>query len=99
MAIKHGVDSRFDSGEMAEANQECGDRPEEQYVERCKKCGMKVVLHCFRCEIQVSGCLCTDVDRFGESAAIQKIIEREGIEQARIKLARAGIWIPPGVAD
>lgn len=89
---------RFVSMDIREANAECGVKPKAQIRDNCPKCGKPVMLHCSNCRIQVTGCLCTEVDRFGTSEALEKEIERVGYEQAVKNLRRAGFVIP-GTSD
>lgn len=92
---------RWDSMDMAKANEECGER-DAVFKSVCKKCDMAVMLHGPRCNIQVTGCTCTEVDRFGATAeGIAQVYERMaksmGPERAKESLQRAGFWIPKGV--
>lgn len=79
--------------DMAGANEECGRR-DQQYIDTCPECKMKVGLHCHECKLQVTGCLCVEIERFGKNEAIQRLYEREGEIAAREKLERAGLWLP-----
>lgn len=92
---------RWEAMDMAQANSECGTRNGLK-SETCKKCDSRVMLHCPNCSIQVTGCVCTEVDRFGKDAeGIQKIYERmaerEGPEGARARLAALGFHVPKGI--
>jgi hypothetical protein len=42
---------------------------------------MKVILHDSECKIQISGCLCSEVENHGEEHARQRMLDR-------------GIWMP-----
>lgn len=86
---------RFPSMDMAEANAQCGPRPRQQIRDKCPNCEGAVMLHCPDCKIQVTGCLCTEVDRFGQNEAVQRAMERYGEEEAERRLKAAGFWIPP----
>lgn len=81
--------------DMGAANDECGIRFRQQVKTICPRCDSTVMLHCGNCKIQVTGCLCTEVDRYGNSEAMQRLIERLGPELAEEKLKAAGFWIPP----
>jgi hypothetical protein len=87
--------TRFPALEMRDANAQCGVKPNGLMKDRCPRCDNTVMLHCGTCKIQVTGCLCTEVDRFGNSEAMQRLIERLGPELAEEKLKAAGFWIPP----
>ena len=80
--------------ELPQAQDECrqGDNYE---TDRCGKCSMTVLLHCSTCKIQVTGCFCSEVDRFGTSEALERMIERVGEEEARRIAAKSGLWTPP----
>lgn len=68
--------------EMRQANASC--RPfshEAARKERCQACRMQVILHCEDCKIQVSGCLCTEIENHGELHAMERMRQR-------------GIWLP-----
>ncbi len=80
-----------------EASKECSPYKANIFFSECERCEMKVGLHCKDCKIQVTGCFCSDEDRFGKNEAVQKLIDRMGFEEAKAKLMRNGIWVPPGV--
>lgn len=86
---------RFESMDLPAARKACSHR-QDVVFEKCGKCDRTVGLHCVSCKIQVTGCICTEVDRFGEAEAIKRIFEREGEEQAIASLKKAGIIIPKG---
>ena len=90
---------RYRSMDMVQANEECGDRPRQQYSAVCPKCSTTVILHCHNCEIQVTGCLCTEVDRFGSSVAMERLTKRIGYEQAVARMQNAGFYIPPSAQN
>lgn len=50
---------------IPEANAECKRPYSRHNLVRtlCKVCEMDVMLHCSDCEIQITGCLCTAVER------------------------------------
>lgn len=89
---------RYTAMDQAKANAECVRRNALHFTQ-CPKCQSRIALHCTACEIQVTGCLCTEVDRFGKEAeGIQQIYdrmaERVGEEEARKQMRQAGLWIP-----
>jgi hypothetical protein len=55
---------------------------------------MQVILHCTECKIQVSGCLCTEIERFGEDEAWKRSVERYGEDMARERYRKAGLYVP-----
>lgn len=85
--------SRFPSMDLGAANNECRSR-DQIVFDRCGKCSGRVGLHCSDCKIQVTGCLCTEVDRFGNDETWRRAVERMGEEFAREQFRRAGLWIP-----
>lgn len=82
---------------LPEAKKECNTKLDSYVRAECNRCEMAVMLHCSDCNIQITGCFCSDEDRFGKNEAIQKMIDRMGFEKAKEKLTRQGIWVPPGV--
>lgn len=91
---------RFASMEMAEANNQCSNRKLQQR-DKCPKCDSPVIVHCAQCMIQVTGCVCTEVDRFGSQAEnIKSIYDRMagqvGPDEAKRRLIQAGFWVPKG---
>lgn len=89
------AEERYRALDMLEANRECGVRRNQQYRVDCPKCKQPVMLHCDNCKVQVTGCLCTEVDRFGSSEAMKHLIERVGYESAVERMKAAGFYIPP----
>lgn len=92
---------RFVSMDMAKANEQCSSRRLQQR-DTCGKCDSPVIVHCAQCMIQVTGCVCTEVDRFGESAErikeiYDRMAEQVGPDVARARLTKAGFWVPKGV--
>ena len=88
------MSDRYPSMDIQAAHKECRRRGGTCFA-NCPRCDMRVGLHCDECKIQVTGCFCTEEDRFGSHEAIQRIIERLGFEAAREKLLAKGFWIPP----
>lgn len=94
--------TRFESADMITANRECGVRPGKQMPARCENCNRPVILHCGDCKVQVTGCICTEVDRFGKDEAFLKEVERLKEElgevvakaEARKRMQDAGFWLP-----
>lgn len=84
--------------DLAAAQAECG-RPKVIIFDICKKCDQKVGLHCDSCKIQVTGCLCTELERFGENEGIQRIFDKLGEDAARARLAKMGIVVPRGFGN
>ena len=84
---------RFVAKEQNVANDECRSRDSFQ-GEKCPQCSISILLHCSDCKIQVTGCLCTEVDRFGEDEAWKRAVERFGDELARERYRAAGLWVP-----
>lgn len=79
--------------DQAKANDECRSR-DATVFDYCAKCKQKVGLHCSDCKIQVTGCLCTEVDRFGQDQAWLNAVERYGEEMARQHYRNAGLYVP-----
>lgn len=84
---------RFMSMDVTDANAECRTRGDYEFT-NCPKCKLRVGLHCSTCKIQVTGCLCTEYERFGNDVAWQRAVERFGEEMAREKARAAGLWVP-----
>lgn len=96
-------EERFPAMDMAQANNECRNRRLQQR-DKCPKCDSPVLLHCGQCKVQVTGCICTEVDRFGSSAErikeiFDKQIEMVGEDEARRRMQQAGFWIPPSARN
>lgn len=88
--------NRFPSMDVVNANNECKTR--DGYVfDQCPTCKMRVGLHCSGCKIQITGCLCTEVDRFGQDEAWRKAVERFGEEMARERYRNAGLYVPEAI--
>ena len=51
----------FERAELRDMNERCGPTNEKKMVrgERCPVCNAMVILHCFNCKVQISGCQCT----------------------------------------
>lgn len=89
------MSDRFAAMDKAKADNECGPKNAEEMVfDVCGKCRQKVGLHCSDCKIQITGCLCTEVDRFGNDVAWQNAVERYGEEMARERYRDAGLFVP-----
>jgi hypothetical protein len=56
---------------------------------------MRVLVHCYECMIQVTGCLCTEYERFGQDEAWARAVARWGEQAARQRAEAAGLWVPP----
>lgn len=91
-------ESRYPSMDIMDAHKQCSRR-DSFCFETCPRCEMKVGLHCDQCKIQVTGCFCTEEDRFGSSEAIKRLIDRIGFDSAKEKLQKAGFWVPPGAEN
>lgn len=87
------VADRFTSMDQGAANDECRSR-NAQVFDQCPSCKQRVALHCSTCKIQVTGCLCTEVDRFGNDEAWKRAVERWGEEMARDQYRSAGLYVP-----
>jgi hypothetical protein len=84
---------------VADANKECGVRQGTHFT-NCPKCQHRIALHCPNCKIQITGCLCTEIDRFGKEAEgiaiiYERMAKQVGDEEARKMLSKAGLWVPP----
>lgn len=79
--------------DQGKANGECRNRG-KQSVDTCPVCLLRVLMHCTDCKIQVGGCLCTEVERFGKDEAWQRACDQFGEELARERYRRAGLWTP-----
>ena len=92
------MSDRFESMDLAAANTQCKPKPPEEMIfDNCGRCKLRVGLHCEECKIQVTGCLCTEVDRFGKDEAWLRAVDRFGEELARERMKEAGFWVPgPG---
>lgn len=94
---------RYVAMDQAAANSECSRRHAQVLVD-CPKCDGRVALHCESCKIQVTGCICTEIDRFGstQEASLEiyaRMVNRMGEQKAREKMREAGLWIPPNVTE
>jgi hypothetical protein len=79
----------------ADADLECGVRGGFT-MDTCGVCKSKVVLHCDRCQIQVSGCQCILAAKLEEEREFdRKFGEIEKNEALRDRLAGEGLWLPP----
>lgn len=84
---------RFPSMDIHAADKECGKR-RRLHTRVCPACKSQVMLHCDECLIQVTGCICVMVDRFGHEEALRQLTEQYGMRQAKKRLKRAGLWTP-----
>lgn len=84
---------RFHSLELKAAKVECG-KNDDFVFDNCPACNQRVMLHCVQCKIQVSGCLCTEYERFGQDEAWRRAVDRMGEEMARERARAAGLWVP-----
>lgn len=83
----------FPHKDLRGANAEC-PRRDSFYKDSCGKCEMKVMLHCDDCKIQVTGCLCTEYERFGNDEGWRRAVDMFGEEIARERARKAGLWVP-----
>lgn len=84
---------RYEAMEMAVANDQCRERDSQQR-RTCPQCQLPIMLHCSTCKIQVTGCLCTEIDRFGQDEAWKRAVEMFGEELARDRYRHAGLYVP-----
>lgn len=84
---------RYESMTLDKANDECRSRDSMDF-QNCPECKMRVGLHCSDCKVQVTGCLCTEMDRFGQDEAWRRACERFGEDLARQHYLKAGLLIP-----
>lgn len=81
--------------DVSDANRECSKRNQNEGA-TCAKCKFRVILHCSDCKVQLTGCMCTEIERFGENEAVRRIFDQFEEEEARKRLKGAGIILPPG---
>lgn len=86
--------SGFERADMNIANRECGPRPGSQVFDNCPVCSTRVALHCDDCKTQVTGCLCSEQERFGKDEAWRRAVQRWGHEVAKERLSAVGFWVP-----
>lgn len=84
---------RFKWMEMSEAAKECSTQ-RQQTGANCGTCQMRVILHCSTCKIQVTACLCSTIDKWGEDEAFKRMVEQFGEEMTRSHYQRLGIVVP-----
>lgn len=84
---------RFEWMEMSDAAQECNTQ-RQQVGANCPACQLRVILHCTLCQIQVTACLCSTVDKWGQDEAFRRMVEQFGEEITREHYRRAGLIIP-----
>lgn len=85
---------RFEALPLSEIHQGCSRRLQDLVFANCGACSLRVGLHCSDCNIQVTGCLCTEYERFGNDEAWKRAVERYGEELAKEKARSAGLWVP-----
>lgn len=82
---------RFRTMETSKAVKECGRPYDRSKVKqtKCPACDMTVILHCTDCEIQITGCLCTAMERMSdeEFADFKRQIQEK-------KAKQSGLWLP-----
>lgn len=85
----------FKAVDITVANGNCanGNRP-TGIGTSCPACQNRVILHCGDCKLQVTACLCSEYERFGQDAAWQRAVARWGEEAARQRAEMAGLWVP-----
>ena len=86
---------RYEWMEMSEAEAQC-NTSRQQTATNCPACKMKVILHCSTCKIQVTACLCSTVDKWGQDEAFRRMVEQFGEEATRAHYRNAGIIVPEG---
>ncbi len=84
---------RFTFKDMREAVQEC-NTVRQQKGANCPTCRQKVILHCTLCKIQVTMCLCTTVEVFGNDEGFKIAVEQYGEEKARDHYRKMGLFVP-----
>lgn len=59
----------FKHADVVKATEACGRPYDKNAIKRakCAVCEMDVMLHCADCEIQITGCLCTAVERMNQA--------------------------------
>lgn len=82
---------RFECMDTPDATAKCG-RPYDRNASVrtvCAVCDMSVFLHCGDCQIQITGCLCTAIERMDEReyAEFKKMVQEK-------KAREAGLIIP-----
>jgi hypothetical protein len=83
----------FAWAEDIDADRECGYH-RQLFRERCKACGRPVILHCDRCQIQVTGCLCTLIERMEPLEAYKMMAGQVGQTKAREMMQKFGYNMP-----
>jgi hypothetical protein len=77
------------ANDVTDADAECGKRRAIHTV-RCGGCKRNVMLHCDQCRIQVTGCLCTLIERMEPIEAYKVLAKQVGQERARREMATFG---------
>lgn len=68
--------------DIRDADMACRPKSRQELVpDKCPVCAMTVLLHCNDCNIQISGCFCTEE-------------MKQGTEKAKQKMLENGIWVP-----
>lgn len=86
--------------DLPDADRECGKRRAVHKVP-CGACKRKVMLHCGECRIQVTGCLCTLIERMGPIEAYKTMARQVGQREAQAMFKSFGYNLPylPGIPD
>jgi hypothetical protein len=88
------------ANDAPDADRECGKR--RQYHQRkCGACKRTVMVHCDQCLIQVTGCLCTLIERMGPVEAYKTLARQVGQRDAQAAFKSFGYNLPylPGIPD
>lgn len=83
-----------------DADRECGKR-RQIHSRQCPVCKRTVMLHCSECLLQVTGCLCTMVERMGPVEAYKAVAMQVGQRSAQRQFKAQGydmLWLP-GLPD
>lgn len=68
--VYEGYGQAHDFADVIVANHQCSSR-DRLYMDDCRECGDRVVIHCDSCKIQVNGCTCTDTVLHGRDYAMK----------------------------
>jgi len=96
-AIKPGG---FEWADVVDADRECS-RKRTPTKKRCAICNRPVMLHCTACNIQITACLCTIIQRLEPLEAYKLLANQLGQTKAREAMANYGYNMPliPGLPD